>query len=220
MNLSCIIVSVSYKKGEMNMKQLANVNTQEIAEVEFVFENCECCTVPIECFKELSIKVLEEEYDDELGKEYQICEVNFHVVDNCQIEMELYDTQSFAQRVAQHHDIAQIIIKHTDGSQSDILPVWYDDEERPYWESNQYQQTELISYKEVKISIANSNKTYTLEEVLKSGHGSRFMLNNVVYEVKNGVLWGDTYENGEIYKVVTVGLDNLDIIKGQFTKID
>ena len=45
-------------------------------------------------------------------------------------------------------------------------------------------------------------------------------LNNVVYEVKNGVLWGDTYENGEIYKVVTVGLDNLDIIKEQFTKID
>lgn len=202
------------------MKQLANVNTQEIAEVEFVFENCECCTVPIECFKELSFNPLEKYHDDELGKEYQICEVNFHVIDNCQIEMELYDTQSFAQRVAQHHDIAQIIIKHTDGSQTNILPVWYDDEERPYWESNQYQQTELISYKEVKISIAKSNKTYTLEEVLNSKHGSRFMLNNVVFEVKNGVLWGDTYENGEIYKVVTVGLDNLDIIKGQFTKID
>ena len=201
------------------MKQLAIVNTQEIAEVEFVFENCECCTVPIECFKELSIKPLEKYHDDELGKEYQICEVNFHVIDNCQIEMELYDTQSFAQRVAQHHDIAQIIIKHTDGSQSDILPVWYEDG-HPYFEDNQYQQTELISYKEVKISIAKSNKTYTLEEVLNSKHGSRFMLNNVVYEVKNGVLWGDTYENGEIYKVVTVGLDNLDIIKGQFTKID
>ena len=201
------------------MKQLAIVNTQEIAEVEFVFENCECCTVPIECFKELSIKPLEKYHDDELGKEYQICEVNFHVIDNCQIEMELYGTQSFAQRVAQHHDIAQIIIKHTDGSQTNILPVWYEDG-HPYFEDNQYQQTELISYKEAKISIAKSNKTYTLEEVLKSNHGSRFMLNNVVYEVKNGVLWGDTYENGEIYKVVIVGLDNLDIIKGQFTKID
>lgn len=201
------------------MKQLANVNTQEIAEVEFVFENCECCTVPIECFKELSIKPLEKYHDDELDKEYQICELNFHVIDNCQIEMELYDTQSFAQRVAQHHDIAQIIIKHTDGSQTNILPVWYEDG-HPYFEDNQYQQTELISYKEVKISIVKSNKTYKLEEVLKSNHGSRFMLNNVVYEVKNSVLWGDTYENGEIYKVVTVGLDNLDIIKGQFTKID
>lgn len=201
------------------MKQLANVNTQEIAEVEFVFENCECCTVPIECFKELSIKPLEKHHDDELGKEYQICEVNFHVIDNCQIEMELYDTQSFAQRVAQHHDIAQIIIKHTDGSQTNILPVWYEDG-HPYFEDNQYQQTELISYKEVKVSIAKSNKTYTLEEVLNSKHGSRFMLNNVVFEVKNGVLWGDTYENGEIYKVVTVGLDNLDIIKGRFIKVD
>ena len=146
------------------MKQLANVNTQEIAEVEFVFENCECCTVPIECFKELSIKPLEKYHDDELGKEYQICEVNFHVVDNCQIEMDLYTHDSFTQRVAKRHDIAQIIIEHTDGRQTNILPVWY--------------------------------------------------------EVKNGVLWGDTYENGEIYKVVTVGLDNLDIIKGQFIKVD
>ena len=102
------------------MKQLANVNTQEIAEVEFVFENCECCTVPIECFKELSIKPLEKYHDDELGKEYQICEVNFHVVDNCQIEMDLYTHDSFTQRVAKRHDIAQIIIEHTDGSQINI----------------------------------------------------------------------------------------------------
>ena len=198
------------------MKQLANVNTQEIAEVEFVFENCECCTVPIECFKELSIKLLEKYHDDELGKEYQICEVNFHVVDNCQIEMDLYTHDSFTQRVAKRHDIAQIIIEHTDGSQTNILPVWYDDG-RSYFENNQYQQTELISYKEVKVSIAKSNKTYTLEEVLKSGHGSRFMLNNVVYEVKNGVLWGDTYENGEIYKVVPL---SLEFLNAKFTKIN
>ena len=198
------------------MKQLANVNTQEIAEVEFMFENCECCTVPIECFKELSIKPLEKYHDDELGKEYQICEVNFHVVDNCQIEMDLYTHDSFTQRVAKRHDIAQIIIEHTDGSQTNILPVWYDDG-RSYFENNQYQQTELISYKEVKVSIAKSNKTYTLEEVLKSGHGSRFMLNNVVYEVKNGVLWGDTYENGEIYKVVPL---SLEFLNAKFTKIN
>ena len=198
------------------MKQLANVNTQEIAEVEFMFENCECCTVPIECFKELSIKLLEKYHDDELGKEYQICEVNFHVVDNCQIEMDLYTHDSFTQRVAKRHDIAQIIIEHTDGSQTNILPVWYDDG-RSYFENNQYQQTELISYKEVKVSIAKSNKTYTLEEVLKSGHGSRFMLNNVVYEVKNGVLWGDTYENGEIYKVVPL---SLEFLNAKFTKIN
>lgn len=196
-----------------------STSAKEIAKVEFVFENCECCTVPIECFKELSINPLEKYFDEELDKEYEICEVNFHVVDNCQIEMDLHSTHSFAQRVAQRHDTVQIIIKYTDGSQTDILPVWYEDGQ-PYFENNQYQKSILHSYKEVKVSIAKSNKTYTLEEVLKSEHGSRFMLNNVVYEVKNGVLWGDTYENGEIYKVVTVGLDNLDIIKGQFTKID
>lgn len=194
-----------------------STSAKGIEKVQFVFENCECCTVPIECFKELSIKIVEESFDEDLGKEYQICEVNFHVVDNCQIEMELYTIQSLAQRVAQHHDIAQIVVKHTDGSQSNILPVWYDEEDRPYWEDNLYQQTELISYKEVKISIAKSNKIYTIEEVLKSKHGSRFMFNNTTYEVKNGVLWGDTYENGEIYKVVPL---SLEILNAKFTLID
>ena len=45
--------------------------------------------------------------------------------------MDLYTHDSFTQRVAKRHDIAQIIIEHTDGSQINILPVWYDDEERP-----------------------------------------------------------------------------------------
>lgn len=223
MNLSCIIVSVSYKKGEMNMNmnkytiRLDSFPTLEehlgrrIVSVEFVFENCESYTVPIECFKKLKNKPLK-------GDKY---EFKCHVVDNGKIISDSSD-YTFAQRVSKYNDICELRFKHEDNTYCSMETIWYYDEEDMWsaMENNEYQKSTFCSYKEVKISIAKSNKTYTLEEVLNSKHGSRFMLNNVVYEVKNGVLWGDTYENGEIYKVVTVGLDNLDIIKGQFTKID
>lgn len=164
--------------------------------------------MPIECFKELKNKPLE-------GDKH---EFECHVVDNGKIVSDNSD-YTFAQRVSEYRDICELRFKHEDDTYLSMETIWYYNESDMWdsMENNEYQKSTFHSYKEVEFSIAKSNKLYTLKEVLKSKDGTRFTLDGMEFEVDGATLWTDTNNSGEFEELAPVCLD---IIQGQFTKVE
>ena len=175
-----------------------------IKSISFGFENMEWYDVPIECFESLSINSLD---DDR-------CEIECHVIDNGEIEADSYGAEyTFAQRVNKYNDIDCIRLDLEDEDYLALKPVWHFSDN--YWNSESaYQKSIFNSYKDIEISIAKKNKTYTLEEVLKSEDGSRFIdEEGVEFVVREGSLFMVAFSETPL-KVT------LEILQTKFTKVD
>ena len=78
-----------------------------------------------------------------------------------------------------------------------------------------YQKTTFHSYKEVEISVAKSNNTYTIGEVLSIGTYEPTLFKDefeIVYKAKDGFLF-------TVDEEVPVRI-SLDIINTEFTKVE
>ena len=175
-----------------------------IKSISFGFENMEWYDVPIECFESLSINSLD---DDR-------CEIECHVIDNGEIEADSYGAEyTFAQRVNKYNDIDCIRLDLEDEDYLALKPVWHFSDN--YWNSESaYQKSIFNSYKDIEISIAKKNKTYTLEEVLKSEDGSRFIdEEGVEFVVREGSLFMVAFSETPLKAT-------LEILQTKFTKVD
>ena len=175
-----------------------------IKTISFGFENMEWYDVPIECFESLSINSLD---DDR-------CEIECHIIDNGEIEADSYGAEyTFAQRVNKYNDIDCIRLDFEDEDYLALKPVWHFSDN--YWNSESaYQKSIFNSYKDIEISIAKKNKTYTLEEVMKSEDGSRFIdEEGVEFVVREGNLFMVAFSETPL-KVT------LEILQTKFTKVD
>ena len=175
-----------------------------IKSISFGFENMEWYDVPIECFESLSINSLD---DDR-------CEIECHVIDNGEIEADSYGAEyTFAQRVNKYNDIDCIRLDLEDEDYLALKPVWHFSDN--YWNSESaYQKSIFNSYKDIEISIAKKNKVYTLEEVMKSEDGSRFIdEEGVEFVVREGSLFMVAFSETPL-KVT------LEILQTKFTKVD
>ena len=175
-----------------------------IKSISFGFENMEWYDVPIECFESLSINSLD---DDR-------CEIECHVIDNGEIEADSYGAEyTFAQRVNKCNDIDCIRLDFEDEDYLALKPVWHFSDN--YWNSEStYQKSIFNSYKDIEISVAKKNKTYTLEEVMKSEDGSRFIdEEGVEFVVREGNLFMVAFSETPL-KVT------LEILQTKFTKVD
>ena len=175
-----------------------------IKSISFGFENMEWYDVPIECFESLSINSLD---DDR-------CEIECHVIDNGEIGADSYGAEyTFAQRVNKYNDIDCIRLDFEDEDYLALKPVWHFSDN--YWNSEStYQKSIFNSYKDIEISIAKKNKTYTLEEVMKSEDGSRFIdEEGVEFVVREGNLFMVAFSETPL-KVT------LEILQTKFTKVD
>lgn len=175
-----------------------------IKSISFGFENMEWYDVPIECFESLSINSLD---DDR-------CEMECHVIDNGEIEADSYGAEyTFAQRVNKYNDIDCIRLDFEDEDYLALKPVWHFSDD--HWNSEStYQKSIFNSYKDIEISITKKNKVYTLEEVMKSEDGSRFIdEEGVEFVVREGNLFMVAFSETPL--MVTLG-----ILQAKFTKVD
>lgn len=175
-----------------------------IKSISFGFENMEWYDVPIECFESLSINSLD---DDR-------CEIECHVIDNGEIEADSYGAEyTFAQRVNKYNDIDCIRLDFENDDYLALKPVWHFSDN--HWNSESaYQKSIFNSYKDIEISIAKKNKVCTLEEVMKSEGGSRFIdEEGVEFVVREGNLFMVAFSETPL-KVT------LEILQTKFTKVD
>ena len=175
-----------------------------IKSISFGFENMEWYDVPIECFESLSINSLD---DDR-------CEIECHVIDNGEIEADSYGAEyTFAQRVNKYNDIDCIRLDFENDDYLALKPVWHFSDD--HWNSESaYQKSIFNSYKDIEISIAKKNKVCTLEEVMKSEDGSRFIdEEGVEFVVREGNLFMVAFSETPL-KVT------LEILQTKFTKVD
>lgn len=182
-----------------------------IKSISFGFENMEWYDVPIECFESLSINSLD---DDR-------CEIECHVIDNGEIEADSYGAEyTFAQRVDKYNDIDCIRLDFENDDYLALKPVWHFSDD--HWNSEStYQKSIFNSYKDIEISIAKKNKTYTLEEALKSEDGAFFRdevgheylvwKNKLMSKGEGGVLIGASVKRIPL---------TLEILQTKFTKVD
>lgn len=194
-----------------NLKEeMMFINNSVVNSIHIGLENMDSYVIPIECFEYLDFKPLGDNK----------CELSCRIIDNGKINNSWGEEKTtFAQRVNGYQDITDIIFICEDGSKYQYETVWYygvnDEEWYKYDQINLYQKTTFHSYKEVEISVAKSNKTYTIEEVLSIGTYEPTLFKDefeIVYEAKDGFLFTVDEEQPEVL--------TLDILNAEFTKVE
>lgn len=186
------------------------IDNSVVKSIHIGFENMEGYTIPVECFEYIEINPLEE----------KVCEFSCRVVDNGKIDGSWGDKEStFAQRVNKYDDITNVAFVCEDGSRHTYETVWYYGENDEEWyqfdQINMYQKTTFHSYKEVEISVAKSNNTYTIGEVLSIGTYEPTLFKDefeIVYKAKDGFLFTVDEEQPMVL--------SLDILNAEFIKVD
>ena len=178
----------------------------EISAIQFIFENCEGVTVPINCFSNL-------EYNVD-GK--YVTNFKTTIKDNLKIDCsELYDSSvSPIQRICQN-DIAQITFIYDDGVSNNYYTLWGGHKD----EVNFYQKSIIHSYTEIEVSIKKDNYEEDIFQVLKGNEvGDKFTdyhgCTCVVCEDYDGRYLSPIDRNGKEIRTY------LDIIMNKFTKND
>lgn len=186
------------------------INGSVVKSIHIGLGNMESYAIPIECFEYIEINPLEE----------KVCEFSCRVIDNGKIDSSYADKGStFAQRVSKYNDITDITFVCEDGSEHRYETVWYygtnDEEWYKFDQVNLYQKTTFHSYKEVEISVAKSNKKYTLGEVLSIGTYEPTLFEDefgITYKAKDGFLFVIDEEEPIVL--------SLDILNAEFIKVD
>lgn len=157
-----------------------------VEKVCVIFENCESLTIPNSSFKKLEINLLNK----------NTCELEMHIVDDLKIIDGLFDEkESPIARLAHYTDITMIDVKLKDKpSFTGIYDV--------VWNSvsmydNKYKENELISYREVKVSINKNNKKILIEQVLDLPIGT-IIVDEDCNEYKVDVNEGGVFLSGAI----------------------
>lgn len=182
-----------------------------IKEIEFVFENCECVVVPIECFKKLYIKDL-----NKLKNKDSFEEMKCIIVDNGQSKYSFgfATTVTPIQRINQYNDITSIYITYNDDKIIQLYTPWYEENEYCNSQSNENQTTNMSSYNTVELSIIKNSKTYTLEQALNNLDSNTRIQDSKgnIYTIK--INEGD-YNSAHLENtIITLGM-----IQDKFTKV-
>lgn len=130
-------------------------NIDNIESIDFIFENCEYISIPIENFKSLEI---------EKAGDYYSLSCIIEGVDKIILEYPLYEGYSNPfQRIANYNDITSIEIKYKDGNIENLYMIW----EGEY--SNNYQDSHLLKFNKIKIDINKEVKqTKIKRDIAKS----------------------------------------------------
>lgn len=185
--------------------------SKKVVAIRVGFENMDAYLIPAECIKEIEITQLEDVYRAEFA-----C----RIVDNGKIKSKSRNKKlTFAQRVDEFADIAQIKFYCEDGSKHSSYPIWYYGESKNdyyrYDEENEYQEATFHSYNEVEFTICKSNKTYKIGEVLDIGKNEPTKFKDefgIVYKAKEGLLF--IMDSDEPVHLT------LEILNTKFTKVD
>lgn len=132
-------------------------NKQDIISSEFILENCESVCIPQNCFKYFKLNETNDGY-----------EMDAHIIDNGNLDGYLFDTKSPLQRLNYYSDICHINLKLSNGKMININPVWCPEDDQ----NNNFQSSNLISYKEIIISINKYEKELSIRDVLRLQHGT------------------------------------------------
>lgn len=122
------------------------IDLNNVESVEFVLENCEYITIPKGYFKSLKLT----EYKDE---EYEL-ECKIEGMDDIVYSSFRPLKQSPLERLNEYNDIVRLVITYMDDSIKSFDLVWLN------WHGsdNDFQTTNMISYKELDISVKVYNK--------------------------------------------------------------
>lgn len=176
----------------------------EILAIQFTFENCECITVPKDCFSNLKYKID--------GKYLSNFEAS--VKDNLNIDCsELYNKSVSPIKRISKNDITQIDFIYDNGSRKNYYISWhgYNDE------VNLYQKSDVYSYVSMDISINKRNFAEDISHVLSYYEvGDKFTdyhgCTCIIDEDNNGKYLSSVGVNGEEIKTY------LDVVMGKFYK--
>lgn len=122
--------------------------------------NYETLEVPIECFK--NIKISETSNPNEVELDACIVDNGIRYI----MTSNLYTSP--IKRLSMSPSISSITVKYTDGKKIDKNVVWNSKD----YSENRYQKTKLINYKEIEISIKESNNTFSINTALKLKSGT------------------------------------------------
>lgn len=114
------------------------MDINNIESIDFIFENLESMTIPIENFKSLEI----EKVGDYYSLSCLIEGVDKIIMD---ISYEAYSNPF--QRIANYNDITKIEIKYKNGNIGNLYMIW----EGEY--SNSYQESHLLKFNKIRIEI-------------------------------------------------------------------
>lgn len=136
---------------------MKNYSKKDIRMVKFILENCETVWIPQECFNDFETNYTNDGY-----------ELEAHIIDNCNLDGYLFDTKSPLQRLNCRPDICSVELELVNGEEVELALVWSPEG----YSDNNFQTSELFSYKELKLSINKYNKVFSIQDVLKLGKGT------------------------------------------------
>lgn len=147
------------------------IDLNNVKSVEFVLENCEYITVPKGCFKGLELI----EYENE---EYEL-DCKIYGVDSIVYSSlsQLSSKQNPLKRLNEYNDIVRLVITYIDDSTKTFDLVWLD------WhgDDNDFQTTNMISYKELDISVKVNNRNKFIKN--KCDNDVMSIFNNIGHDV-------------------------------------
>lgn len=136
---------------------MKNYNKNDIKMVKIILENCETVWIPQNCFINFEAKYTNDGY-----------EIEAHIVDKGNLDGYLFDTKSPLQRLHHRPDICSIELELVNGDDIDLDLVWNPEN----YQDNSFQNSQLFSYKELKLSINKYNRKFSIQEVLKLEDGT------------------------------------------------
>lgn len=136
---------------------MINYNKKDVKIAKFILENCETVWVPQECFISFEANCTKDGY-----------ELEAHIIDDCNLDGYLFDTKSPLQRLNCRPDICSIELELINGEDVELDLVW----NAEGYQDNNFQSSQLFSYKELKLSINKYNKVLSIQDVLKLEDGT------------------------------------------------
>lgn len=150
-----------------------NIKKEDIENIEFVLENCECIIAPIECFE--SLNIINDDiiiFDDCTLDKFE-CTITYK--EGLDYSFGFTTTATPLQRLNTYNDIVYIIIKLKTGEDIKCYMPWYESENGYDSQSNENQVTSLKNHKEIYIKVETNSKEYTLQEIFNLPDGARFV---------------------------------------------
>jgi hypothetical protein len=139
---------------------MKNYSKKDVKMVKFILENCETVWIPQECLINFEANYTKDGY-----------ELDAHIIDNCKLDGYLFDTKSPLQRLNHRSDICSVELELVNGEEIELALVWNPEG----YSDNNFQTSELLSYKELKISINKYNKMFSIQDILKLEDGTVVM---------------------------------------------
>lgn len=137
------------------MNILSFNSIEGLESIDFCLENCDVISVPLDNIKS-------ESFIDYTPGDSESKHLSIHLIDDGNIVINSAYRNSPCQRLNMLEDVVGIDLIFDDGRTERVNFPWSDEE----YCTNRYQASELISYKEIKLSIERKNRNVDIYSAL------------------------------------------------------